>query len=98
MMAGRAAAWQDEDAVIVLGRCLQACGDTEGAVRAFKRSLALQPRQAEAWYRLGRLYWRLGRMEEARDGFFHALAADRSRPEYPRYAGMTYARQSGPGD
>jgi tetratricopeptide (TPR) repeat protein len=94
----RAAVWQELDAVTVLGRTLQACGDTAGAVSAFKRSLSLQPQQAEAWYRLGRLHLGLGRSEEARDALFHALAADRGRPEYPLYAGMTYLRQPGAGD
>jgi tetratricopeptide (TPR) repeat protein len=93
----REAVWQDLDAVVMLGRARQACGDTAGAVNAFKRSLALQPRQDQAWYRLGRLYLSLGRGEEAQDGFFHAIAADTSQPDYSLYAGMSYLQKPGPG-
>jgi cytochrome c-type biogenesis protein CcmH/NrfG len=96
--AGPTAVWEDAEAVLVLGRTLQACGDTAGAFSAFQRARSLQGQSAEAWYRLGRLYLELGRVEEARDGMFHALAADRSRPEYPLYAALTYLQQPGSGD
>ena len=89
----REAVWRDPDAVVVLGRARQACGDT-----AFKRSLSLQFQQAEAWYRLGRVYLELGRSEEARDALFHAIAMAPSRPEYSLYTGMTYLQKPGPAD
>jgi tetratricopeptide (TPR) repeat protein len=97
MAARRPAAWGDADAVLMLGRAMQACGDLTGAVSAFNRSLSLQPRQGEAWYRLGRAYLAQGRLQEARDGFFHATMADRAHAEYPYYAGLTYLQQGGPG-
>jgi tetratricopeptide (TPR) repeat protein len=94
----RAAVWQDADAVIVLGRALQATGDSAGAVAAFKQSLALQPQQAEAWYRLGRLYLTLGESERACDGLFHAMVAGGGHAEYAFYSGMTYLLRDRPGD
>jgi tetratricopeptide (TPR) repeat protein len=98
MEARRSSVWQDAEAVTVLGRALHAAGDAEGASAAFKRSLALQPQQAEVWYRLGRLYLGLGRSEEARDALFHAMTAGGSRPEYALYTGMTYLQQNRPAD
>jgi Flp pilus assembly protein TadD len=92
------AVWQDADAVILLGRAEQARGDTAAAIASFKRSLSLQPHQAEAWYRLGRVYLDLGRLEEARDALFHAIAMNRSRPEHSLYAGMTFLEKPGPSD
>jgi Flp pilus assembly protein TadD len=94
----RAAAWQDADAAIVLGRALQATGDAAGAVAAFQRSLALRPQQAEAWYRLGRLYLSRGQSEKARDGLFHAMVAGGGRADYAFYTGMTYLLRNQPGD
>jgi tetratricopeptide (TPR) repeat protein len=90
--------WQDADAVVVLGRTLQATGDSARAVTAFKRSLALQPQQAEAWYRLGRLYQSLGQYDKARDGLFHALVAGGSHPECAYYTGMSYLQRNQAGD
>src|SRR5262249_13029651 len=94
----RAAAWQDVNAAIVLGRALQATGDIAGAAAAFRRSLALQPQQAEGWYRLGRLALAQGRTEEARDALFHALVVSRTYPGCAFYTGMTYLQQNRPGD
>lgn len=86
----RNAVWQDPDAVIALGRACQAAGDTEGAVAAFRQSIALKPEQHEAWYRLGRLHLSQERVDEARDELYHALSALPSRPEHPYYVGMTF--------
>jgi tetratricopeptide (TPR) repeat protein len=96
--ARRAQVWQDADAVIMLGRALQADGDDPGAIAAFERSLVLTMEQHEAWYRLGRAYLSQGKNEEARDALLHAMTHHRGRPEYPFYVGLTYLRQNGPGD
>jgi tetratricopeptide (TPR) repeat protein len=92
------AIWQDVVALVGLGRMRQASGGDEGAIAAFRRAIALEPLAHEAWYRLGRLYLRRGQNAMARDAFSHALAAGRSRPEYPLYLGMAYLQQDGPGD
>jgi tetratricopeptide (TPR) repeat protein len=98
MKARRAEVWQDADAVITLGRALQADGDDAAAIAAFKRSLALTMDQREAWYRLGRAYLSQGRDEEARDALLHAMTHDGASPEYRFYVGLTYLHQNGPGD
>jgi Flp pilus assembly protein TadD len=96
--ARRVEAWQDADPAMVLGRTLQATGDDSGAAAAFQRSLALQPQQAAAWYRLGRLYLAQGRTREARNALFHTLVVNRAYPECAFYTGMAYLRQNQPGD
>ncbi len=93
---GRPAVWQDAAAVITLGRARQAAGDDAGARAAFQRAVALESKNDEALYRLGRLSLRQGRLDEARDAFFHALFYRQSRPEYPFFAGLTYLQQGGP--
>jgi tetratricopeptide (TPR) repeat protein len=98
MEAQRATLWQDPDAVVALARAREAAGDDTGAVAALRRSITLEYGNHEAWQRLGRLLLRLGRSAAARDAFLHAMAANRSRPEYPFYVGMTYLKQQGPGD
>src|SRR5262249_22549637 len=54
--------------------------------------------QAEAWYRLGRLYLARGRTGRARDAFFHAMVVNRAYPECAFYTGMTFLQQNHPGD
>jgi tetratricopeptide (TPR) repeat protein len=98
MEAQRALVWQDADAVVALARAREAAGDAAGAAAALRRSIALEYGNHEAWHRLGRLFLRQGRSAAARDAFLHAMAANRSRPEYPFYVGMTYLQQHGPGD
>jgi tetratricopeptide (TPR) repeat protein len=91
----RAALWQDLDSVLVLGRARHAAGDDAGAMAAFKQAISLEPRQARAWYELGRLYLGLGRLAEARDAFNHAITGDASRPEYRYHVGLTYLQEGG---
>ena len=90
------AVWKDAETAITLGRARQASGDDAGARAAFRRALALDNKKDEALYRLGQLSLREGRIDEARDAFFHAMFYRQNRPEYPFSAGMTYLRQPGP--
>lgn len=94
----RSAVWQDAESAAALGRALQACGDTVGAVAAFNRSLALDRQQYEAWYRLGRLHLENGQSDKAQDGLFHSIAANRSRPEHFYYTGISFLQRGKPGD
>jgi tetratricopeptide (TPR) repeat protein len=98
MEARRDAVWRDADAVVTLGRMLQASGEGAGAATAFQRSIALGKGGHEAWYRLGRLYLSQGQSAKARDALFHAMVALPSSPAYPFYAGMAYLQQGGPKD
>ncbi len=50
--------------------------DAAGAEKALRRAIAVYPRFAMAWCRLGQLYARSGRQEEARAAFAQGLAAD----------------------
>jgi tetratricopeptide (TPR) repeat protein len=89
---------QDVDALVTLGRMRQASGDDTAAIAAFRQAIGLRNDADEAWYRLGRLYLRQGQSAAARDAFCHALAAARSRAEYPLYVGVAYLQQDAPGD
>jgi tetratricopeptide (TPR) repeat protein len=98
MEARRDAVWQDPDAAVSLGRTLQASGDDDDAVAAYRRSLALDSRGHEGWYRLGRLYLSQGNLPAARDALFHAMVARPTSPDDRFYTGMSYLLQNRPQD
>ncbi len=54
---------------------LQSLHDAAGAVEPCRRAVAMDPGDALGWSRLGHLYLRLGRAEEARAAFERAVAA-----------------------
>jgi tetratricopeptide (TPR) repeat protein len=58
---------------------LQQAGDTSGAIAAYQRFLALQPRNVEARSNLGAALAREGRSEEAVEQYREALAVDPAR-------------------
>jgi Flp pilus assembly protein TadD len=98
MAARRDAVWQDAGAVVTLGRALQASGRNADAVAAYRRSLALDSRGHEPWYRLGRLYLSQEKPAEARDALFHGMVAQPTSPEFRFYTGMAYLQQDRPKD
>ncbi|MBX7185570.1 MAG: tetratricopeptide repeat protein [Vicinamibacteria bacterium] len=60
------------------------------AREAFEKALAIDPDQAEARLRLGRVLWRLGRGQEARERLRRAIA---DGPEWIRYLGHLFIGQ-----
>ena len=51
-----------------------------GAEEGFRRAVALNPRNAEAWHQLGDLLGAMGRREEALDAYRAAVRAEPGRP------------------
>lgn len=51
----------------------------EGAIESFKRALEINPNSAEAWNNLGNVYFRLHRLDEARDAYRRSLNL---KPDY----------------
>jgi tetratricopeptide (TPR) repeat protein len=66
-LSQRAAAQQPHDALIQngLGTALDACGDHDGAIAAFRHACELAPQAAELWANLGKTLGDYGRFEEA---------------------------------
>ncbi len=66
-LSRRAAAQRPDDALIQngLGTALDACGDCDGAVAAFRRACELAPQAPELWANLGKTLGDHGRFEDA---------------------------------
>ena len=61
----------------------QALGNSQAAIADLEKAVAQNPKFSEAWYRLGSLYDRLGRAEDARKAFstFREVKAEKSSNE-----------------
>jgi len=59
-----------------LGMLHAVAGDSEQAIVALRRSLALDAGQSRAWNNLGSALWTAGSADEAIDAFDHAIALD----------------------
>jgi tetratricopeptide (TPR) repeat protein len=61
----------------------QALGNSQAAIADLEKAVAQNPKFSEAWYRLGGLYDRLGRAEDARKAFsaFREVKAEKSSDE-----------------
>ncbi|HOK45148.1 MAG TPA: tetratricopeptide repeat protein, partial [Bryobacteraceae bacterium] len=57
----------------LLGLCRQLLGDLEGAVEAFRLATRLAPKDAEAWFFLGRVYWIQNFFDSARDALLTSV-------------------------
>ncbi|HOL72674.1 MAG TPA: tetratricopeptide repeat protein [Bryobacteraceae bacterium] len=60
----------------LLGLCRQLLGDLEGAVEAFRLATRLAPKDAEAWFFLGRVYWIQNFFDSARDALLTSVRLD----------------------
>lgn len=87
---------EDPVARHALGKVLEAAGDPDGALAAFREAVRLAPQMEVAHHDLGML---AGRQGDAAAGFFHLGVAFRLRGEYPQAVsqfGKAYA-QAAPG-
>jgi tetratricopeptide (TPR) repeat protein len=92
----RAAAWYE----FLAGRHLEGEGDVSGAIDAYKRAAALDPRSAEIQVELAGLYMRMNRIDEATAAAEQALAIDPDSLDAHRILGLVYsamARRQSPG-
>lgn len=60
----------------LLGLCRQLLGDLDGARDAFRQATRLDPRDAEAWFFLGRVYWIQNFFDQARQALETAIRLD----------------------
>jgi len=77
--------------LFMLGRYLEAEGDVDGAVNAFRRAAELDPNAAEVLAELGALYARRNRVDEAVTMAERALARDPNNQEAHRVLGWIEA-------
>jgi Tfp pilus assembly protein PilF len=64
----------------LLGLCRQLLGDLDGAREAFRLAIEAGPRDAEAWFFLGRVYWVQNFFEQARDALLTSVRLDPGDP------------------
>ncbi len=76
------------------GRRLEDSGDTEAAVKAFRRALDLDPESAEIQAELATLYARQGQIAEARAAAEAGAKADPDNSEVNRILGMLAAEDA----
>ncbi|MEV6289086.1 tetratricopeptide repeat protein [Streptomyces sp. NPDC051896] len=69
---------KDTGTLLQSGLQSQAKQDVGGAVKSYRRVLEIDPRNKEAWYRLGLIEQQNGRTAEARADFDQALKTDPS--------------------
>lgn len=65
-----------------LAKCRQACGDYTGAIEAFDKAIAIQPRNARAFFRRGLAHRSLGKYEEAAKDIELAKKVDPKEPAF----------------
>ena len=78
-------------AQFLLAQRLEADDNVDGAVAAYKRAIALDPRAADLVASLANLYMRASRAEEATAAAQQALAIDPANTEAHRILGTVYA-------
>jgi tetratricopeptide (TPR) repeat protein len=78
----------------MLGRRLEDTGDVDGALKAFRRALELDPGSAEIQVELATLFARQGRVAEARAAAEAGAKADPDNSEVNRLLGMITAEDA----
>jgi tetratricopeptide (TPR) repeat protein len=80
----------NSQAVYEMGVLLEQTGDLRGALEEFKRATQLAPRSANAYYRMARIYGRLGYKSEERKDFalFRQISEANHSPRAPIPIGM----------
>jgi len=58
------------------GQLLERSGRLPEAIEAYRATLLAYPKSRDAWSRLGRSYWLMGRMEESVDAYMEVLEID----------------------
>ncbi|MEM6790246.1 MAG: tetratricopeptide repeat protein [Myxococcota bacterium] len=82
------------EAWVVRGRALSNKGDPDGAIEAYSRALAIDPKFAKARNNRAIEYSRKERFDEARDDYDVAIAADPTAPK-PRFNRAAVKRRLG---
>src|SRR5216683_5811228 len=82
----------DADAYCVLAASLGGLGDHEGAIRAARQALELEPEFPEAWYNLGNAYFETGRFEEAAASLQKVFQLGRGIPDAHVLLGLTFLK------
>jgi len=71
------------DMLVQLGRCREELGMAAEAEATYREVIAMNPKEAGAFYRLGILYRNLGRREAAKEAWRHYLALTESAGDLP---------------
>jgi tetratricopeptide (TPR) repeat protein len=82
----------DADAYCVLAASLGGLGDHEGAIRAARQALELEPEFPEAWYNLGNAYFETGQFEEAAASLQRVFQLGRGIPDAHVLLGLTFLK------
>jgi tetratricopeptide (TPR) repeat protein len=77
--------------LFIQGRSLEDRGDVSGAITAYRKAIALQPKAAELHAELAAVYARQGQLSEATTEAQAALALDAHDPEANRIVGLIQA-------
>lgn len=72
----------DPDALMLRGRTLQEMYRAEDAAADFRAALAVDPARADAWYYLGVIHERFGRLAEAHDAYGSARCLEPRNLQY----------------
>jgi Flp pilus assembly protein TadD len=70
-----------------MAKALEQKGDLEGARPELQRAIELNPKSAEAHFRLGRVYGRMGKPEEARKEYAIQTQLIDAEESGPRHSG-----------
>lgn len=81
------------DTHIAAGKMLERQGDLTGAIVQYERAIAIEPRSATAYNRLGVVYQKLGRHTDAELIFKQGAAADPASAVLPNNLGYCYLSQ-----
>ncbi|WP_167631351.1 tetratricopeptide repeat protein [Mariprofundus ferrooxydans] len=75
-----------------LGACYEYSGDLPAALRAYEEAGRVEPDDADVPYRIGRVYVKQGRFDDAQASLKHALAlmGENGRPDIYRYLAKAY--------
>lgn len=65
-----------------VGRIHETQGNDEEAIKAYKESVKIDPKYAKAWFFLAKLYYKLGKMDKAKECADTMLALE---PDWDKY-------------
>jgi tetratricopeptide (TPR) repeat protein len=82
----------DEPGPLAAARQCHKAGDLAGAELLYRETLGARPRDAQTWYLLGAVYQQLGRLEEALEALWWAVALAPGHVEARNHLGVTLAR------
>jgi TolB-like protein/cytochrome c-type biogenesis protein CcmH/NrfG len=83
----------DADILLIAGHFEDALGHADEAIELFREVVVLDPLLAHRHYWLGRMYFRVQRLQEAADSLRLALSLDPARPGAKYYLGLVLLAQ-----